>query len=280
MLWDQMITFLKSFFIYSGLGWDLMLVAILLALAWGAVWLCAHWIPLKKESYLLTVIVASALLTLLAVTFIQIPLQYYAGKAITNIWDSNTIYSWLLLIWIPMALISGLVQEGVKMVPIVFWWRRTGKKITPKMGLFIGAAAGAGFGIFEAIWAHGQAFAAGWTTQVMAQGFLGISPFWERFFTVGFHIACSALAGWGLAKGKGWQFFLIASGLHTLLNWSIVLPQKGYIGMVGLEVMLAIFSIVVVAAVMYLRWYRKDDEVLAAPADAPEPPPPAETPNP
>jgi hypothetical protein len=46
-------------------------------------------------------------------------------------------------------------------------------------------------------------FAAGWTTQaIQIDGFLAIAGFWERFFAVGFHIAVSALAGYGLAKAK------------------------------------------------------------------------------
>jgi hypothetical protein len=38
-----------------------------------------------------------------------------------------------------------------------------GSDISPKTGLVIGAVAGAGLGIFEASWAHGMVFGAGWT---------------------------------------------------------------------------------------------------------------------
>ena len=277
MLWDQMITFLKSFFVYEGVGWDLMLITIALAIAFGAVWLCAHWIPLMKKPQLWGVMVSSAILTLLAVTFIQIPLQHYAGTALNKLWDSSTLANWLLLAGIPSVLISGLVQEGAKMVPMVVWWWRSGKTITPKLGLAIGAAAGAGFGIFEAIWAIGNTYAAGWTTQYISQyGFLGISPFWERFFAIGFHIAVSALVGYGLAKGKGWQFYLIAAGLHALLNYGVVVYQyfafirnSNIITPTRLEIYIAVLAVIIAAVVMMLRWRKSREETPGGPAAPP-----------
>jgi RsiW-degrading membrane proteinase PrsW (M82 family) len=130
----------------------------------------------------------------------------------------------------------------------------------PKLGLAIGAVGGAGFGIFEAVWVHNQVFMSGWTWQaVQTNGFLGIAGFWERFFTVGFHIAASALAGYGLAKGKGWQFYLIAAFLHGLLNYCVVFLQKGYLTVVQLEAYVAVMAVVVTAVVLWLRW-RKTEE--------------------
>jgi RsiW-degrading membrane proteinase PrsW (M82 family) len=176
------------------------------------------------------------------------------------------IMYWLLLAGIPQILLSGLVQEGAKMVPMVVWWWRSGKNITPQLGLAIGAAAGVGLGIFEAVWAHNQIFAAGWTWQALqTDGFLAIAGFWERFFTVGFHIAASALAGYGLAKGKGWQFYLVASFLHALVNYSVVFLQKGLFTIVQLETYVAVIAIVLTAAVLLLRW-RKTEEIAASEA--------------
>ncbi len=91
----------------------------------------------------------------------------------------------------------------------------------PRLGLAIGALAGAGFGIFEAVWVLNTVFASGWSwTVVETHGLLALFPFWERFFTVAFHIAASALAGYGLARGWAWQFYLIASFCHALVNYS------------------------------------------------------------
>jgi len=49
-----------------------------------------------------------------------------------------------------------------KMVPVPVYWWRSGKNIDPKLGLVIGAVAGAGFGIFEGQWQHNVIFASGW----------------------------------------------------------------------------------------------------------------------
>jgi uncharacterized membrane protein YhfC len=89
---------------------------------------------------------------------------------------------------------------------------------------------------------------------------MAIAGFWERFFAVGFHIAASALAGYGLAKGKGWQFYLIAAVLHALLNYSIVFLQKGFFTIVQLETYAAVIAVVVTAVALLLRWRKKEEE--------------------
>ena len=68
---------------------------------------------------------------------------------------------WILLAGIPQILLSGLVQEGAKLIPVVFWWLRNRTDVAPTMGLVVGAVAGAGLGIFEAVWAHNTVFASG-----------------------------------------------------------------------------------------------------------------------
>jgi RsiW-degrading membrane proteinase PrsW (M82 family) len=280
-MWEQMMDFLKSFFSYPGLKWELLLVAIGLAIIFGAIWLCAHWPPLFKKPWLWVVAVVSAFLTLLAITFVQIPLQWWDGQVLTHFWKSATLVTWLLLAGAPSILLSGLVQEGAKMVPMVAWWWRNGRNIDPKLGLAIGAIAGAGFGIFEAFWVHGRIFAAGWTLQALhTDGFLGIVGFWERFFAIGFHIAVSALAGYGLAKGKGWQFYLIASGLHALLNYGVVFLQKGYFTLTQLEVYVAVVAVAVAVWALLLRWGRWGEPEFEMPPEAPTPAGPVTGSNP
>jgi len=276
-MWEQMMAFLKSFFVFPGLKPEWMLVGVVLALVFGAIWLCAHWLPLFKKPWLWPVMVVSAFLTLLAITFVQIPLQNWAGEAMMHFWDRMTLVDWLLLAGIPGVLLSGLAQEGAKMVPMVVWWWRSGRNIDPKLGLAIGAIAGAGFGIFEAVWVHNRLFAAGWTMQALqTDGFLGVAGFWERFFAIGFHIAVSALAGYGLAKGKGWQFYLIAAGLHALLNYGAVVRQyiyfqKGFDTLVQVEVFVAILAVAVAVWALLLRWGRTEEMEMETEIDAAEP---------
>lgn len=294
-LWEQMVEFGKGWFVYPGLEWHLLLIAVGLALAIGALWLLAHWPPLFKGWKLWAAGVFGAFFTLAAIVFIQIPLQYLINKGLNAGFDAVTIQTWILLAGIPSVAASGFVQEAAKMVPIVFWWQRSGRNLTPAMGLAIGAVVGAGFGIFEAFWNISSVFGAGWTLQaIQTDGFTGISPFWERFFVVGFHMAVSALAGYGVAKGKIWQYFLIAGALHTVMNYAVVILQHwymstggmfgGYLAIVETEVYIAVVAVLVIAFVMLLRWSRRFHQpeefmIEPLPVDAPAEPAIAESPE-
>lgn len=258
---EKLVEFFLSWFIYPGLPWTLLLVGIGLAIVFGAIWLTGHWPPLFKKHWLWAVLVGSAILSVAAVSFVQIPLQILVGRALGHFWSQEILISWLLLAGIPQILLSGLVQEGAKMVPMVVWWWRSDRNIDLRLGLAIGAVAGAGLGIFEAAWVHNQIFAAGWTWEVVQSGGLtALAGFWERFFTVAFHIAVSALAGYGLAKGWGWQFYLIAAFLHALSNYSVVLLQSGVFTIIHVEIYVAVVAVLVTAAALWLRW-RKPAEV-------------------
>jgi RsiW-degrading membrane proteinase PrsW (M82 family) len=252
---DYMVAFFKSFFQNPSASGIYLAIAIGLAIAFGAVWLAGYRPPLFKRPWLWAVLAGSPFLTLAAVSFIQIPVQVWAGQALNHFWSQEVLMSWILLAGIPQILLSGLVQEGSKLVPMVVYWWRSGKSIDPKLGLAIGAVAGAGFGIFEAQWAHNLIFASGWTWEaVQTGGFMALLGFWERFFTVAAHIAFSALAGYGLARGWGWQFYLIASVLHGLLNYGIVLLQAGLFTFVHVEIYVAALAVLVTAWALWLRW--------------------------
>jgi RsiW-degrading membrane proteinase PrsW (M82 family) len=246
---DYMVGFFKSFFQNPSI-WG-----IGLAIAFGAVWLACYRPSLFKKPWLWAVLVSSAFLTLAAISFIQIPLQIWLGQALNHFWSQEVLLRWILLVGIPSTLLSGLVQEGSKMVPMVVYWWRSGKNIDPKLGLAIGAVAGAGFAIFEAQWANNSIFASGWTWElVQTYGFWALGGFWERFFAVAGHIAWSALAGYGLARGWGWQFYLIASALHGLVNYSQVLLQAGFLTAIHAEIYVAVLALLGTAWALWLRW--------------------------
>jgi RsiW-degrading membrane proteinase PrsW (M82 family) len=251
MLLQTTTAFFTSFFADPGA------LGIGLAIYFGAIWLTPYYPPLFKRAPVWVVMVISAFLTLAAAAFIQIPLQALVGQGIGRFWSQELVASHILLFGIPQILLSGLVQEGAKMVPLVWYWRREDKSLDPKLGLAIGAAAGAAFGIFEAQWVHNQIFASGLLgTMLQTQGILALVGFWERFFVVAAHTAFSALAGYGLAKGKGWQFYLIASGLHALLNYSAVLLTAGVLTSLQVEVYCAVLALAVTAWALWLRWRR------------------------
>jgi RsiW-degrading membrane proteinase PrsW (M82 family) len=253
---EQMLDFFKSGFVYPGLSWHHALIAIGLAFAFGAVWFTAYWTPILRKPWAWAVLAGSTFLTWAAVAFIQIPLQHWSWEPLYHFWSQTVILDWLLLAGIPAILLSGLVQEGSKLVPIVIYWWRKGRSLDPKMGLIIGAVAGLGFGVFEAVWAHNTLFATyGWNWgMVQTNGVVALAPFWERLFAVGFHIAASALAGYGLAKGWGWQFYMIASGLHALLNYGALLFQAGVLTTVPVEIYVAVLVAFIAAGVLWIRW--------------------------
>ena len=89
---------------------------------------------------------------------------------------------------------------------------------------------------------------------------MALAGFWERFFAVAFHIASCAIAGWGLARGWGWQFYLLASFLHAFLNYSVVLLQSGLITLIQLEIYAAVWAMIVTVGALWLRW-RKTNEL-------------------
>jgi RsiW-degrading membrane proteinase PrsW (M82 family) len=248
---EQMLSFFSSWFANPSV------LGIGLAIVFGAVWLTCFWLPFFKRPWLWAVLAGSAILTLVAVAFVQIPLQVRVGQAL----GQEVLLQRPLLASIPAILFSGLVQEGSKLVPIVLYWWRKGKNIDPKLGLAIGAVAGAGFGIFEAQWIHNAIFAAGWNWEVVQNsGVIALAGFWERFFTVAFHTAVSALAGYGLARGWGWQFYLLAAFLHALTNYGAVLFGTGVMTIVQVEIYIAVIAVLVAAVVLWLRW-RKPAEL-------------------
>lgn len=254
---QQMIGFFTSAFNFPDLSWALMLIAIAIGIAFGAIWLTPYWPPFAKMPRFWVVAVASAILTWTAIAFVQIPLQTWVGQALLHFWDQTTLTQWLPLVAIPQILLSGLVQEGSKLVPVFFYWWRANRDFTPEFGLITGAVAGAGFAIFEAVWVHNTIFASGWTWHtVETSGVMALLGFWERFFSVAFHIAVSALVGYGLARRLGWQFYLLASFLHGATNYSVVLLQSGLLTAVEVEVYIAMLAVATATAALWLRWHK------------------------
>ena len=233
----------------------ILAISIGLAIGFGAVWLAGYRPPLFKKPWLWAVLTGSPFLTLAAASFIQFPLQMWTWQALDHFWSQEVSMRWFLLAAIPGMLLGGLVEEGAKMVPMVVYWRRSGKNIDPKLGLAIGAVAGAGFAIFSAQHQHNLIFFTGWNWAwaVHTGGFWALAGFWESFFTVAANIAFSALAGYGLARGRGWQFYLIASALHALLNYGrflliALLPDLHE------EIYIAAVAVAVTAWALWLRW--------------------------
>ena len=254
---QQLIEFFTAGFIYPNITLVGLALVIGLSIAFGAICLIRYRPPIFKKPWLWAVAASSAILTWAALAFIQIPLQTWSNQAILHFWSQQTVVRWLLVAAIPSILLSGLVQEASKLLPVVVWWHRKNKDITAKTGLVIGAIAGAGFGVFEAVWALNTTFPSGFSwNMVESQGFLALLPFFERFFAIAFHIGSCALAGYGLAKGWGWQFYLLASLLHGLVNYGVVLLQTQVLTAVQFEMWIAILATMLTVVVLRLPWKR------------------------
>lgn len=239
---------------------------ISLAILFGVVWLVCFWPQMVKKPWHWAMLVAGALLTLIALSYIQRPLQNIIGRGMLQFWGQEALMKSLLLSGIPTMLISGLVQEGAKLIPVVVYWWRNNRKIDYKLGLTLGAAAGAGFGILEAQWIHNILFASGWSWDLTyMKGLEALIPFIERFFVVAFHISLSALAGYGLAIGKGWQFYLIVAVLHTLINYGVIFVQAKVFTVIEVEIFIVLVAMIVAAIALWIRWRHTTNLNMARP---------------
>ena len=175
-----------------------------------------------------------------------------------DFWGSETLNDWLLLTVLPTCLFVGLVQAGATLVSVVIYWWRKGMNIDYKLGLTLGAVAGGGFGILEAWLTHDTIFARGWTWNlVRMSGVEAFAPFLVQFFVVAFSTAASALAGYGLAKGKGWQAYLIVSVLHAALIYgTAVLAQSRSLSLI----FVILFPLVVTGIALWLRWRKIEQQ--------------------
>jgi hypothetical protein len=245
---QKMIGFLGYFFSQPNI------IGIGLALVFGAAWLALYRPPLFKNPWLWAVMAGSAILTPIAIDLTAFPVSIWIMQLYSNFWSEEVIMHWILLASIFPLFVTGLVQMGCKLVPVVIYWWYKDRNIDPKLGLAAGAVAGAGFGILEAQWAHNYILASGWSwTLVQSYGIEALGGFWGRFFVVGWHVATCALAGWGLAKGKGWQFYLLASLLFVLLNYTEYLVSMDLVEPVAGYIIVAAWALLVTGAALWLR---------------------------
>lgn len=245
---QQSINFFVNWF--SNPDFTAMGIALLL----GVFWYALYRPPLRGYAFIWLIMVVSAILVLLAIVAIQMPLQGLVGIALAAAFGQATLSTWIYILGIPQIALSGLVQEGAKLLPIIYVWQKSDRSLSPKVGLIIGAAAGVGFGVFEAMWTLNQAYAGGWAlASIQGGGFEALTPLWERVFVVAGHTAFGALAGYGLATDRGWQFYLIAAGLHSLMNYTIVLLQAQLISVTMVETLIAFVAVGASAWALVLR---------------------------
>jgi len=230
------------------------ILGICLAVVFGAIWLACYRPPLITRPWLWAVMIAGVVMMGVA-GLIDIGLEYLSGQILYHFWDEATFWHWLLPAAIFQTLLSGLVQEGAKLLPVVVYWWRKGRNIDPKLALVLGAVAGVGFGIIEAGWILSGVFASGWSwSYVESSGIVELFPILIRFDILGFHAAACALAGWGLAKGFGWQFYLLVSFLHALSYTGVFLFEEKVFSLDQAMVFNATWALLIAGVALWLRW--------------------------
>ncbi len=196
---------------------------------------------------------AGAVIFPISIAWVQVPIQQALSALWMRVLDVAAVQRWLLAVAVPSIAASGAVQEGAKFLVAALGLGLLKAPHTPRAGLALGAAAGAGFGGLEAFWVFNQVFASGmtWAT-VQLYGAAAVVAFIERFFAVPFHVAAAALAGYGLATGRPWRFLLLAAGLHSLVNYGVILMQAGILNAVTVEVWVAAVAVACVAGALWL----------------------------
>ncbi len=225
-----------------------------LALIFAAPWLVLLAGQRLKRPWLWAMVVLGVVLFPLSIAWVQVPIQRGLNVLWLNYFPTATIQRYVLLFGIPSLIVASLVQEMAKMGIGMLGLYLTGERQTPSAGLAMGAAAGAGYGGMEAFWIFNQIFAAGFTLGTIQLG--GISAllgFIERFFGVMFHIGSASLSTYGYASGRPWRFLLLAVGLHTLTNYTVLLLQAKVLSTVGVEIVIAIIAVATISAALWIR---------------------------
>lgn len=197
-----------------------------------------------------------------AIAWVQVPLQIAVGSWLVSAFGQEALRANLLLASIPQTLISGIVQEAARLLPLIAYVLLVRPSGVRRL-LQVGAAVGAGFGAVEAAWAFGLVFAAGWTLDtVQAAGWLALIPFVERLFVVGLHTALGVILAYGLVRGIAPATFLLALLLHSIVNYGVAFAQAGLLGVEGVELYIAFWSLATVGIALWLtrRALRADAE--------------------
>jgi hypothetical protein len=247
---QQMFYFLTRYFWADAtiIGWGS-------AIVFTAIWLACYRPPLLSKPWLWAVFFGGAILAPIAIIITAFPMRIGISNFLSYYLSAEAVHTWSWLVSIPSIFLFGLVWEGAKLLPVGAWWWWKKKNVEPQFGLLIGAVAGAGFGWLLTQWTLNYFILDyNWSwALVQVEGFPAISGFWESFFVLGINIASTALAGWGLAKGWGWKFYLLAGGVYLVTNYNSVLAGVGLVSESQAQFIIASWAVIVVGVTLWLR---------------------------
>lgn len=236
--------------------------SVVLAAVFLAPWLIVlAWGKLRNPWLWVALAVAAASFPF-SIAWVQVAIQLAIGNFLGSVLTADTLTHYIAIAGAPSILVSGLVQEGVKLiiaaaVLLLIWRERKGWS-----ALAIGAAVGAGYGGFEAFWIFNTVFATGWSWgMVDLNGLVALLPFFERFYAVPFHIGAVALSAYILSRGRPVTGFLVAAGLHALLNYGALLLQIGFFDILEVEVWGAAIAFATVGTAIWIKWWKARPEM-------------------
>jgi len=188
------------------------------------------------------------------ITVVQMPLQ-----AALNRWMmANLATADQAVLLLPAVLLSGLVQEPVKLLASLVGTAPAGlagKAVVsqgggagPAIGFLaiwravaLGAVAGAGFGGIEAALFLSPVFGAAGPLPAAGGGLLVAAAIVERFSAIMFHVSATGMAAyaWTFGPGRGLVALGALSLIHGLFNyfaflvrapgpWAIIIPEAFY----------------------------------------------------
>jgi hypothetical protein len=116
----------------------------------------------------------------------------------------------------------------------------------------------------EAFWVLNLVFATGfgWRT-IQFYGVVVLLGFVERFCVVMFHVATAALAGHGFASGRPWRYLLLVVGLHSLINYLVLVGQEGLVNVIGFEIGIGLLAVATMGLALWVRFRRGREEATA-----------------
>jgi hypothetical protein len=191
---------------------------------------------MKRIDYWVVLAVTGAAFGL--VFALQVPLLREVAKVIFTM--TGTKGAGIYLGALVTAVISGMFQEALKVGPVFFNWNRFEQKPNLAVMTALGAAGGVGFGLVEACWLAGGAFAAGHV------GLLSVVVY-ERFVKMVFHVGTGVLLGYGVGRRMAWQYWLAAVLLHAFADFSVIFVRQGFVDAIIFISFLTLFYFAIAA---------------------------------
>lgn len=260
LLASQIFDSFKSFFAVPEIGLGLVLIALASALVFGAIWIAAFYPHIVKDYWAWIILVAGFIFTAILTAFLQMPLQYGSTKICDMFLSHQNMVTYMLVVSIPALIIAAIIQIGAKLLPVVIYWLSNKRTLEPKTALMFGAFAGAGIGIVQAFQLHSSLLYI--ISQIHPLGVFVI--FLESFLTVGFNICAIAIASYGMAKGKWWQYSLVIAALYFIINYITQLMNLQILAPLFAEIIIVIIALLTAAAALWLRWRKPAQQVETA----------------